>query len=176
MYLISSFYYYISDVMVWIVEVGYKNGVTDPVGFLIKKEIEDLGIKGIQEVKSISTYAIDGQVTEQDVKKICEELLSDSQIQNYGYVSENFNNSLKKDFPNAWLIEVNLKTGVTDAVGISTLNAIEILGIDTVRTVNASSKYIVIGDITEEQVKNICEKCLANSLIQDYSYRRIGGN
>jgi hypothetical protein len=28
--------------MVWIVEIGYKNHVTDPVGYLTKKEIEDL--------------------------------------------------------------------------------------------------------------------------------------
>ena len=56
--------------MVWIVEIGYKKDATDPVAYLMKKEIEDLGISGIEEVKSISTYAIDGQVTEEDVKKI----------------------------------------------------------------------------------------------------------
>jgi phosphoribosylformylglycinamidine (FGAM) synthase PurS component len=159
--------------MVWIVEVGYKNGVTDPIGFLIKKEIEDLGIKEVQEVKSISTYFIDGQVTENDVKKICEELLSDSQIQNYGYVSENLNKGLKKDFPGAWLIEVKFKPGVTDAVGISTLNAIELLGVDMATNVNTSNKYVIIGDIVEEQIKKICDKCLANSLIQDYSYTKL---
>jgi phosphoribosylformylglycinamidine (FGAM) synthase PurS component len=159
--------------MVWIVEVGYKNGVTDPVGFLIKKEIEDLGITEVQEVKSISTYVIDGQMTEVDVKKICDELLSDSQIQDYGYVTENLNKSLKKNFPGAWLIDVRLKPGVTDTVGVSTLNAIEILGIDTATNVNASSKYVIIGDMTEEQIKNVCDKCLANSLIQDYSYTKL---
>ena len=159
--------------MVWIIEVGYKDGVTDPVGFLIKKEIEDLGIKEVQEVKSISTYFIDGQVTETDVKKICEELLSDSQIQNYGYVSENLNKGLKKDFPGAWLIEVKFKPGVTDAVGVSTLNAIEILGVDMATNVNIGNKYVIIGDIAEEQIKKICDKCLANSLIQDYSYTKL---
>jgi phosphoribosylformylglycinamidine (FGAM) synthase PurS component len=159
--------------MVWIVEVGYKNGVTDPVGFLIKKEIEDLGITEVQEVKSISTYVIDGQMTEVDVKKICDELLSDSQIQDYGYVTENLNKSLKKNFPGAWLIDVRLKPGVTDTVGVSTLNAIEILGIDTATNVNASSKYVIIGDMTEEQIKKVCDKCLANSLIQDYSYTKL---
>ena len=37
--------------MVWIVEVGYKKGVTDPVGFLTKKEIDDLNIHDVKEVK-----------------------------------------------------------------------------------------------------------------------------
>jgi phosphoribosylformylglycinamidine synthase len=161
--------------MAWIVEIGYKRGVTDPVGFLMKKEIEDLGIEGIEEVRSISTYVIDGELTEEDIKKICEELLVDKQIQEYGYIGKNIDKSIKKDeFPNAWLIEINFKPGVMDAVGLSTLNAIEILGIDGVRSVSTGTKYLIVGNISEEQVEKICQAVLANPLIQNYSYRRIG--
>jgi phosphoribosylformylglycinamidine (FGAM) synthase PurS component len=161
--------------MVWIVEIGYKNHVTDPIGYLTKKEIEDLGIQGVQDVKSISTYMIDGEITEDDVKKICEELLSDNQIQRYKYADDKEKLRIKIDFP-AWLVEVNFKEGVTDAVGLSTLNAIEILGVESVRNVSAGNKYLIIGDIPEETVKQICERILANGLIQNYSYRKIGGN
>ncbi len=162
--------------MVWIVEIGYKNHVTDPVGYLTKKEIEDLGIEGVQDVKSISTYMIDGEVTEADVKKICEELLSDNQIQRYKYADEKEKLRIKVNSPCAWLVEVNFKEGVTDAVGLSTLNAIEILGVEGVRNVSAGNKFLIIGDVTEETVKKICERVLANGLIQDYSYRKIGGS
>ncbi len=162
--------------MVWIVEIGYKNHVTDPVGYLTKKEIEDLGIKGVQDVKSISTYMIDGEVTEDDVKKICEELLSDNQIQRYKYADDKEKLRIKGDFPMAWLVEVNFKEGVTDAVGLSTLNAIEILGVDGVKNVNAGNKYLIIGNIPEETVRQICERVLANGMVQNYSYRKIGGN
>jgi phosphoribosylformylglycinamidine (FGAM) synthase PurS component len=161
--------------MVWIVEIGYKKNVTDPVGYLTKKEIEDLGIQGVQDVKSISTYMIDGEITENDVKKICEELLSDNQIQRYKYADDKEKLRIKIDFP-AWLVEVNFKEGVTDAVGLSTLNAIEILGVENVRNVSAGNKYLIIGDIPEETVRQICERILANGLIQNYSYRKIGGN
>jgi phosphoribosylformylglycinamidine (FGAM) synthase PurS component len=161
--------------MVWIVEIGYKKNVTDPVGYLTKKEIEDLGIEGVQDVKSISTYMIDGEITEDDVKKICEELLSDNQIQRYKYADDKEKLRIKIDFP-AWLVEVNFKEGVTDAVGLSTLNAIEILGVESVRNVSAGNKYLIIGDIPEETVRQICERILANGLIQNYSYRKIGGN
>jgi phosphoribosylformylglycinamidine (FGAM) synthase PurS component len=161
--------------MVWIVEIGYKNHVTDPIGYLTKKEIEDLGIQGVKDVKSISTYMIDGEVTENDVKRICEELLSDNQIQRYKYADDKEKLRIKVDFP-AWLVEINFKEGVTDAVGLSTLNAIEILGVEGVRNVNAGNKYLIIGDVPEETVKKICERVLANGLIQDYSYRKIGGN
>jgi len=162
--------------MVWIVEIGYKKDVTDPVGFFTKKEIEDLGIRGIQDVKAISTYMIDGEVTENDVKKICEELLSDNQIQRYKYADDKEKLRIKVNVPIAWLVEVNFKQGVTDAVGLSTMNAIEILGVEGIRNVSAGNKYLIIGDITEETVKKICERVLANGLIQDYSYRMIGGN
>lgn len=160
--------------MTWIVEIGYKNGFTDPVGFLIKKEIEDLGIKGVEVVKAFSTYQIHGRVSEEEVKKICEELLVDKQIQEYGYSNGKVNKLLKKEFPNAWLIEVHLKRGVTDAVGASTTHAIEILGIDSVREVRTGDKYLIIGNISEDDVKLICKRCLANDLIQKYTYHKLG--
>ena len=162
--------------MAWIVEIGYKNGFTDPVGFLIKKEIEDLGIKGVEVVKAFSTYRISGRVSEEEIKKICEELLVDKQIQEYGYSNGKVDKLLKKEFPNAWLIEVNFKRGVTDAVGASTTHAIEILGIDSVREVRTGNKYLIIGNISEDDVKLICKRCLANELIQKYTYRKLGGN
>ncbi len=160
--------------MVWIIEIGYKDGFTDPLGFLIKKEIEDLGIKEVKDVRALSSYIIDGKLTEKDVKRICEELLVDKQIQEYGYTNGKIKKLLKKDFPDAWLIEVTFKPGVMDAVGLSTLNAIEIMGIDGVREVKTGTKYLIIGDVPEEKVKQICERCLANKLIQDYRYRKIG--
>ena len=162
--------------MVWIVEVGYKNDVTDPVGFLTKKEIDDLGIQGVKEVKSISTYSIHGEMTEEEVRKICEELLSDNQIQEFGYKGKNVDNSLKKDFPGAWLVEISFKSGVMDAAGMSAEKAIEILGVSEVKKVRTGNKFLIIGNISEEDVKKICERVLANSLIQDYKYYRIGGN
>jgi phosphoribosylformylglycinamidine (FGAM) synthase PurS component len=162
--------------MVWIVEVGYKKDRTDPVGFLTKREIEDLGIKGVKEVRTINTYLIDGDISEDEVKRICEELLSDDQIQFFGYSDENVKKLISEQgFDGAWLVEVNFKPGVTDAVGMSTLSAIEIMGIDGVRSVSTGEKYLIFGDITEEDVERICKRILANELIQNYSYRKIGG-
>ncbi len=109
------------------------------------------------------------------MKKICEELLSDNQIQHYGYRGKGVNKSIKHEIPNAWLVEVGLKPGVMDAIGMSTTNAIEILGIDSVREVKTRTKYLIIGDISEEEVRKICRRCLVNPLIQHYTYQRIGG-
>jgi len=160
--------------MVWIVEVGYKKDVTDPVGFLTKKEIEDLGIEGVEEVRSINTYTITGEVGEEEVKKICEDLLSDNQIQIYGYRGIGVKKPLEHEYPKGWLVEVGLKPGVMDAVGLSAASAIEVLGIDSVKEVKSGNKYLIIGDISEEDVKKICQRLLVNNLIQFYRYQKIG--
>jgi len=161
--------------MAWVVEVGYKEGVTDPVGFLIKKEIEDLGIKGVEEVISFSTYGITGEVTEQELKRIGQELLHDNQTQHFGQHGKVVDKTLGKlESPRGWLVEITFKAGVTDAVGMSTLNAIEILGVDGIRNVRTGEKYLILGDIPKETIDKICRAVLANPLIQDYSYHKIG--
>ncbi len=161
--------------MAWIVEVGYKEGVTDPVGFLIKKEIEDLGIKGVEEVKSFSTYGITGEVSEQELERIGQELLHDNQTQHFGLHREVVDKTLTKiQSPKGWLIEITFKSGVTDAVGMSTLNAIEILGVDGIRNVRTGEKYLILGNIPKETIDKICRAVLVNPLIQDYSYHKIG--
>jgi phosphoribosylformylglycinamidine (FGAM) synthase PurS component len=161
--------------MVWLVEVGYKDGVTDPVGYLIKKEIEDLGIKGVERVVSFNTYGITGEVSEDDLKKIGQELLSDNQIQSFGLFGKVVEETLDKiKYPKGWLIEVTFKQGVTDAVGMSTLNAIEILGVDGIRNVRTGEKYLILGDVPEDIIDKICRAVLVNPLIQDYNYHKIG--
>jgi len=161
--------------MAWIVEVGYKEGITDPVGFLIKKEIDDLGIKGVKEVKSFSTYGITGDVSEQELERIGQELLHDKQTQNFDLHGKVVEKTLKNiELPKGWLVEITFRPGVTDAVGMSTLNAIEILGVDGIRNVRTGEKYLILGDISEETMDKICRAVLANPLIQDYSYQKIG--
>ncbi len=161
--------------MVWLVEVGYRDKVTDPVGFLIKKEIEDLGIKGVEEVRSFSTYGITGEVSEGELERIGQELLHDNQTQHFGLHRKVIDKTLSNlESPKGWLVEITLKAGVTDAVGMSTLNAIEILGVEGIRNVRTGEKYLILGDISKETIDKICRAVLLNPLIQDYSYHKIG--
>ena len=160
--------------MVWIVEVGYKKHVTDPVGFMTKKDIDELGIQGVEDVRAISTYTILGEITEEDVKKVSEELLSDNQIQEYGYRGIGVKKPLEHEHTKGWVVEVGLKPGVMDAVGLSASSAIEILGIDTIKEIKTGNKYMLVGDISEEQVRKICQRLLVNNMIQFYRYQKIG--
>ena len=68
----------------WIIEVGFKKGVTDNAGMTAKTTIEDFIGISFQEnetVKSSTQYSLKGQISYQDAKKIAEELLGNTLIE-----------------------------------------------------------------------------------------------
>ena len=156
--------------MQWKIEVGYRPTATDAMGEGIKKDIEDLGISGVDSVKTMDMYIIDGDFSESDVKSICENLLTDRITQVYAYKGSLVN----KDDTGAWVAEVTYKHGVTDPVGDSTVKGIKDLGISGVGTARTGKKYIVKGSLSEEDIESICRRLLANDVIQNYNYERVG--
>ena len=68
---------------VWIVEVWYKQGVTDPVAETTKKAIYDYGLKKEVNISTGKKYYIYGNFNKNQIKKICERLLVNSLIHNY---------------------------------------------------------------------------------------------
>ncbi|MEI6832288.1 MAG: phosphoribosylformylglycinamidine synthase subunit PurS, partial [Candidatus Omnitrophota bacterium] len=63
------------------IEVVDKPGIFDAVGQGVKKDIFDLGINSVKEVKFIQVYILEGNLTENQVIKICQELLTDKVAQ-----------------------------------------------------------------------------------------------
>ena len=154
--------------MKWKIEVGYKQTATDAMGEGIKKDIEDLGISGVDYVKTMQLYMVDGDLSESDVKSICENLLTDRITQAYEYTGS----LVGKDDAGAWVAEVTYKQGVTDPVGDSTVKGIRDLGIDGVKSVKTGRKYVVKGALSETDIDGICKRLLANDVIQNYSYEK----
>ena len=68
--------------------VTLKDGVLDPQGQAIAKSIKNLGIAGITEVRQGKYFEVElednGNIKER-VKKACEEILSNTVIENYRY-------------------------------------------------------------------------------------------
>ena len=154
--------------MQWKIEVGYKPTATDAMGEGIKKDIEDLGISGVDYVKTMDMYMIDGDISESDVESICENLLTDRITQVYAY-----NGSLvAQNDAGAWVAEVTYKHGVTDAVGDTTVKGIKDLGISGVESAKTGKKYIVKGSLSEDDIAAICKRLLANDVIQNYRYEK----
>ena len=151
------------------VEVGFKEQKNDPIGASVKADIEDdLEIKGIETVSFIEFFELNAELQEEKAKEIAEKLLVDPIIQEY---------SLNKELSAAfdWAIEVKLKKEVTDNVGATARQAIEDLldrKLLEEETIRSGRKYLLRGNIQEEEVKRICTGLLANELIEEFSYRK----
>lgn len=148
----------------WKVEVSYKPEVPDTVGQGILEDIADLGISGIDSVRTATVYWIEGSLDAQAIDRIGTELLADPITQTYAFTTENDN---AKD----WTLEVQFKPGVTDAVGDSTVKGIADLGVTGVTTVRTGHKYWLTGTLNPEVLETIAQRLLMNDVIQTFSYQ-----
>jgi len=155
--------------MQWKIEIGYKQNATDSMGEGIKKDIEDLNISGVESVKTMQLYILEGELTEEDLENICLNLLTDSVTQYYEYKGTDHH----KDDLGAWMIEVSYKHGVTDAVGDSTIKGIKDLGINKPVSAKTGKRIIIKGVLSENEIELICRRLLANEIIQNYSIKKI---
>ena len=73
---------------VWIIEVRYKDGVTDPAEDSIMQALTDLG-KKVKAVRTANRYYLKGEISEKDVEKICSKALANAIVQDYYYGYEN---------------------------------------------------------------------------------------
>lgn len=145
------------------IEIKDKPGIFDAAGQGIFKDILDLGIKGVKDVHFIQVYNIEGALSEDELKTICEELLVDKISQDYSIVEQLGISAGKK---RKFVVEVAYNPGVMDPVEGSTLKGIRDLGIEGVASVKTAKKYLIEGNLTEAQLKTISEKLLYNKLIQ----------
>ena len=169
--------------MVYRIEIKDKPSQFDACGEGIKKDILDLGIRGIREVRFIQVYNIEGELSADELKKICGDLLTDRIAQDYTFAATPLKyfapevrpdelNTLGVDRPQAalgkggFVIEVAYNPGVMDPVEASLLKGIKDLGIEGVASVKTAKKYLIKGRLTPRQLKTISEKLLYNKLIQ----------
>ncbi|HQJ16066.1 MAG TPA: phosphoribosylformylglycinamidine synthase subunit PurL [Candidatus Omnitrophota bacterium] len=148
--------------MFWKIEVRDKPGIFDAVGQGIRRDIADLGINGVKDVRFIQVYMIEGSVFEDGIRRICEELLIDRVTQDYAIVFSSGRRAAEDEF----MVEVAYNPGVMDPVEESALKAIRDMGINTVQSVKTARKFLIKGALTEAQLKTISEKLLYNKLIQ----------
>ena len=147
----------------WKVEVSYKPEVPDTLGQGILEDIADLGISGVDAVRTATVYWIEGTLDDQAIDRIGAELLADPITQVYTFRPET-------DSVKCWTLEVQFKPGVTDAVGDSTVKGIKDLGIAGVTDVRTGHKYWFTGNLNAERLETIARRLLMNDVIQTFSY------
>jgi phosphoribosylformylglycinamidine (FGAM) synthase PurS component len=156
--------------MAWVIGVGYKEDVKDPLGINTKRDIEDLRISNVKDVKTLQTYVLEGDLTKEEVEKACKELFVDRVTQYFNFSTFREDGSHVKDIVNfrkVWVVEVMFKPGVMDAVGISSERALKTIGIRNV-SVKTGTTFVISGELSKEQLEMISRKCLANGLIQNF--------
>ncbi|MCX5697092.1 MAG: phosphoribosylformylglycinamidine synthase subunit PurL [Candidatus Omnitrophica bacterium] len=148
--------------MFYKIEVFDRPGVFDAVGSGIKKDILDLGIKTPPDVRFAQAYLIDGEISQSQVKLVCEELLVDKITQSYRVLT----NDQRPTTNDLFMIEVAYNPGVMDPVEESVRKGIRDLGIDTAVSVKTAKRYMLKGNLSEQELKTLSEKLLYNKLIQ----------
>jgi phosphoribosylformylglycinamidine synthase II len=145
----------------WRFEVFNRPGFADVHGNSVLEDIKELGIRSVDAVQSAKVFLIEVNIDKDFAQRVGKELLADPVCEEYHIGRSGPPAGLAK----ATLIEIHLKSGVTDPVAESVMAALADMGVkaDNVRT---ARKYILLGGITQSQTDTIAKKILANDVIE----------
>jgi len=149
----------------WRFEVFNKPGFTDVRGEAAFEDITELGITTVEGVQSAVVYLIEADFDSDFAERVAKELLTDTVCQDY-----HIGRSAPPAGPvKATLVEVHLKSGVTDPVAESVATAIADMGVrpESVRT---AREYVLLGGINDKDRDTIARRVLANDCIEDVIY------
>jgi len=145
----------------WRFEVFNRPGFSDVHGSSVLEDIKELGISSVEAVQSAKVFLIEADFDEAFAKRLAKELLADPVCQEY-YIGRS---GPPAGLAKATLIEVHLKSGVTDPVAESVMAALADMGVKA-NNVRTARKYVLLGDITPSQTDTIAKKILANDCIE----------
>ncbi len=146
----------------WRIEVSSRKGFADPRGQAVRDEIRELGIDTVEAVVSARVYLIEAEMDHAMADRVARELLTDTVCQDF-YIGRS---SIPAGPISASIIEVHLKSGVTDPVAESVVAALADMGVANA-FVRTARKYILLGTITDAQKDMIAKKILANDCIEE---------
>ena len=146
------------------VEVFLKQHLPDPRGLGLVKDIHDLGITTVPDVRVVDIYWLDADLTPDRLDLICCDLLVDpiTQEYKYGYSPQDTG----KAGAACHTVEVGYNAGVADPVEDSIMKAIADLGVEGVRGVKTAKRYLLQGQLDEHQMDTISSRLLVNPIIQ----------
>jgi len=146
----------------WRFEVFNRPGFSDVHGKSVLEDIKELGINSVQVVQSAKVFLIEADFDKDFAEHVAQELLTDPVCEEH-YIGRS---SAPAGLAKVTLIEVHLKSGVTDPVAESVMAAIADMGVkaDNVRT---ARKYVLLGEISQSQTDTIAKKILSNDCIED---------
>jgi len=146
----------------WRIEVFNRPGFSDVHGKSVLEDIRELGISSVEAVQSATVFLIEADFEKDFAQRLAKELLTDPVCEEY-YIGRS---GPPAGLAKATLIEVHLKSGVTDPVAESVMAAVADMGVKA-NNVRTARKYVMLGEITQSQTDTIAKKILANDCIED---------
>lgn len=141
-------------------EIFNRQNVTDVQGNAVLHDITELGIGSVESVKFTRVFMIDGDISQEQAETIAGGLLTDAVSEEY------FIGKRQPVDANSHVLEVHLKSGVTDPVARSVEVALMDMEVDF-EFVRTARKYEIIGTLSDEQIELIQRRVLANDCIED---------
>jgi phosphoribosylformylglycinamidine synthase len=145
----------------WRFEVFNRPGFTDVHGNGVLEDIKELGISAVEAVQSAKVFLIEADFDADFAQHVAKELLADPVCQEY-YIGRS---GPPAGLAKVTLIEVHLKSGVTDPVAESVMAALADMGVKA-NNVRTARKYVLLGDIKSNKIETIAKKILANDCIE----------
>ncbi len=146
----------------WRFEVFNRPGFADVQGTHVLSDIRELGITSVEAVQAARVFLIEADFDAAFAERVARALLADPICEQY-YLGRS---SAPAGLAKATLIEVHLKSGVTDPVAESVMTAIADMGVQA-EGVRTARKYILLGEVKPSQIDTIARKILANDVIED---------
>jgi len=144
------------------VEVYLKAHLPDARGQGLVRDINDLGIAGVSDVRVVDIYWLDAELKTEELELICGHLLADPVTQQYRYDHRpGF-----KPGSGTYSVEVAYNAGVTDPVAETIIKAVADLGISGVRAAKTAQRYLISGQLDESELVVISSRLLVNPIIQ----------
>lgn len=154
----------------YIIEVGYKKGLADPLGRGLVQDIRHWGARGVQKVAASQLYRLVGDLSPADRARIARDLLCDPIIQECRDGAAKMpaaSGSRSASRGKTAVIDVWFKPGVTDVVGESVLKGIRDLGVPGISEARTGTRYRLWGAPQAEPARKIAWALLANPLVHD---------
>lgn len=157
--------------MLYRIEVYYREDIPDAEGQGIVGDAADLGISGIEDVRTARLYWITGDLDTASLDRICSELLADAVTQLYSWEAVESHEGPPEasgcEKPE-WTVDVRYRPGVTDAVGDSVMKGIRDMGIEGAEEVHTGHRYTIRGaHPTRSEMELLSKRLLANELVQE---------
>jgi phosphoribosylformylglycinamidine synthase len=150
----------------WRIEITSKAGFPDVYGKATLGSIRELAISSVESVFFARVYLIEADFDEAFAQRVARELLADPVCQEY-FIGRS---SVPVGPAQATLVEVHLKSGVTDPVAESVLAALKDMGAADVQSVRTARKYVLLGHISSDEIQTISRRALANDCIEEVVY------